>query len=215
MKKLILSISCVLLSSHLYAQSQDRYVSDSFYIQLRADKTNSAASVKSGIVSGTRLTLIREDRGDDGQLWALVQTQDGAEGWTRSSNLIDKPTAAIQLARMPEGTRNAVALQTENDLLKQQLQTVQEAYDKLLADTEDTRQTATTALNLEDENQRLLSEHQILQTRVDTLNAENEYLRKNDMYSQWLHGGLLIVGGIVISFLLQMIGRRRRSSEWR
>jgi SH3 domain protein len=214
-KKLIIGLGCALLSTSLYAQTQERFVSDTYYIQLRADKTNTSASVKSGIVSGTRLTLLREDRGEDGQLWALVQTQDGAEGWTRSSNLIDKPTAAIQLARMPEGARNAVALQTENDMLKQQLQTVQESYEQLLADTEDTRQTATTALNLEDENQRLLSEHQILQTRADTLNAENEYLRKNDMYSQWLHGGLLLVSGIVISFLLQMIGRRRRSSEWR
>lgn len=215
MKKIILSlVAGALFSTSVSILAADRYVSDSFYIQLRSDKSNAASVIQSGLISGTKLEFLREERAEDGQLWSYVQTQEGVDGWVRSSNLINKPTAATQLARLSESARNSLTLQNENETLKQQLQTLQETHQQLLTDTEDMRQAATTALNLEDENTRLHSEYQILQTRVDTLNAENEYLRSNDNYNQWLYGGLLVLVGILASFALQAFGRRRRQSDW-
>ncbi|ACE83194.1 TIGR04211 family SH3 domain-containing protein [Cellvibrio japonicus] len=197
------------------ANAATRYVSDVVYIALRSDKNPQSSIIKSGLASGTKLTFIREETGTDNNLWALVTTPDGIEGWARSQNLTDKPTAALQLANLPSGSRDLLALQNENVDLKQQLEKVQQDYQQLLADTEDMRQAATTALNLEEESQRIHAEYQLLQTRVDVLNAENEQLRDTDRYNQWLNGGILVLGGVILSFLLQGLGRRKRKSEWR
>jgi SH3 domain protein len=198
-----------------FTYAAERYVSDVMHIPLRSDKSAQSSVLHRGLVSGTKLEFIREEMGVDNNLWALVITPDGAEGWVRSQNLIDKPTAAMQLAGLSSSARDQLALQTENTTLKQQLEKVQQDYQQLLTDTEDMRQAATTALNLEEESQKIHAQYQLLQTRADVLNAENEQLKKTDRYSQWIYGGILMGAGVILSFILQAMGRRKRQSEWR
>lgn len=193
----------------------DRYVSDVIYIPVRSDKSPQASILQQGVASGTKLNLIREETGTDNNLWSLIITPDGTEGWVRSQNITDKPTAALRLAALPSSTRDSLALQTENVQLKEQLERVQQEYQQLLTDTEDMRQAATTALNLEDEHQRILKENQLLQTHADVLKAENEKLKNTDRFNHWVYGGGLVFGGVFLSFLLQAFGRRKRKSEWR
>jgi SH3 domain protein len=195
--------------------ADERYISDVMYIPLRSDKSVQSSVLHKGLVSGTKLEFIREELGTDNNLWALVTTPDGAEGWVRSQNLTNKPTAAIQLGKLSASSRDQLLLQTENAALKQQLEKVQQEYQQLLADTEDMRQAATTAVNLEEESQRVHTQYQLLQTRADVLNAENEQLKKTDRYSQWIYGGILMGAGVILSFILQALGRRKRQSEWR
>jgi SH3 domain protein len=45
--------------------------------------------------------------------------------------------------------------------------------------------------------------------------AENEKLKNTDRFNHWIYGGGLILGGVILSFLLQGLGRRKRKSEWR
>ena len=123
--------------------------------------------------------------------------------------------ADIAAEAATQSARDALALQTENAQLKEQLAKVQQEHQQLLADTEDMRQAATTALNLEEEHQRMLTENQLLQTHADVLKAENEKLKDTDRFNHWLYGGGLILGGILLSLILQAIGRRKRKSEWR
>lgn len=219
MKKTIcfISVSSLLVISSLVpsANAADRYVSDVIYVPLRSDKSSKSSVLHKGLISGTKLEFIREELGTDNVLWALVVTPDGAEGWIRSQNLTDKPTAALQLANLSSSARDSLTLQTENVALKQQLEKVQQDYQQLLTDTEDMRQAATTAVNLEEESHRINSQNQLLQTRVDVLNAENEQLKKTDRYNQWVYGGILIGAGVILSFFLQALGRRKRQSEWR
>jgi SH3 domain protein len=198
-----------------WSLAADRYISDVIYVSLRSDKSMDSSVLHKGLPSGTKLEFIREETGADNKLWSLVVTPDGAEGWMRSMNLTDKPTAGVQLANMPSSTRDLLSLQTENASLKQQLEKVQQDYQQLLTDTEDMRQAATTAVNLEEESQRIHAQYQLLQTRADVLNAENEQLKKTDRYNQWVFGGLLIGAGVILSFILQAMGRRKRQSEWR
>ena len=198
-------------SSH----AADRYVSDVIHVPLRSDKSMQSSILHKGLPSGTKLELIREELNADNQLWSLVVTPDGAEGWMRSQNLVDKPTAALQLAALPKSSRDLLTLEAEYAALKQQLEKVQQDYQQLLADTEDMRQAATTAVNLEEESQKIHAQYQLLQTRADVLNAENEQLKKTDRYNQWVYGGILIGAGVILSFFLQGLGRRKRQSEWR
>lgn len=197
------------------AYAVDRYVSDVIYIPVRSDKNPQASILQQGIASGAKLNFIREETGTDNNLWSLVVTADGTEGWVRSQNITDKPTAAMQLAALSNSSRDLVGLQTENAQLKEQLAKVQQEHQQLLTDTEDMRQAATTALNLEEEHQSLLKENQLLQTHADVLKAENEKLRNTDRFNHWVYGGGLVLGGIILSFILQGLGRRKRRSEWR
>lgn len=219
MKKIIsFSSICLALSLASVTQSSvaaDRYVSDIFYIPLRSDKNPQSSVLQKGLISGTKLEFIREELGTDNNLWAFVVTPEGAEGWVRSQSLTEKPTAALQLAKLSSSARDSLTLQTENASLKQELEKVKQDYQQLLTDTEDMRQAATTAVNLEEESQRIHAQFQLLQTRADVLNAENEQLKKTDRYNQWIYGGILIGAGVLLSFILQAFGRRKRQSEWR
>lgn len=193
----------------------DKYVSDIIYVPVRSDKNPQASVLQQGVPSGTKLNFLREETGADNNLWSLIVTPEGTEGWIRSQNISDKPTAAMKLAALSESSRDAVALQAENTELKTQLEKTQQEYQQLLADTEDMRQAATTALNLEEEHQRMLKENQLLQTHADVTKAENEKLKNTDRFNHWLYGGGLILGGVLLSLILQAFGRRKRQSEWR
>ena len=56
--------------------------------------------------------------------------------------------------------------------------------------------------------------NQILQTERDVLKAENDQLKRSDTYKQRIYGGVLILAGVILSFVLQLFGKRKRRSEW-
>jgi SH3 domain protein len=216
MKKILgfsMGLSCTLFSQQLIAA--DRYVNDVVYVALRSDKNPESEVIQRSIVSGTKLSFIREETGTDNNMWSLVVSPEGKEGWVRSYSLTPEPTAAMKLAKLPKEVQDSAKLLAEKQLLSQQLEKLQTEHQQLLADTEDMRQAATTSLNLEEDNQKLHAEFQLIQTERDMLKAENERLKDTDRFHQWVYGGGLLLGGVVLSFMLQAFGRRKRQSEWR
>lgn len=209
---LYLATVCLLFSTQLFAV--DRYVSDVVYIALRSDKDPQSSIVQRSIISGTKLSFIREETGTDNNLWSLVISPDGKEGWVRSYSLTPEPTAAMKLANLPSGVQDSAKVIVENQSLKLQLEKLQNEHQQLLTDTEDMRQAATTSLNLEEDNQKIHAEFQLIQTERDMLKAENERLKDTDRFHQWVYGGGLLIAGVLLSFLLQAFGRRKRHSEW-
>lgn len=173
------------------AAEEDRYVADVMYIALRKAPGNQQDIIINGLASGTRLTFVREEQDNNKINWSLVRTSEGVLGWVRSQQLLSEPTAALQLPAL------------------------QEQHDQLVKDYEQLRQTSELAVDIERENQRLNESYQLLQTRADVLQAENDKLKNADRYNQWVFGGGLLICGIFISFLLQGLGRRKRQSEWR
>jgi SH3 domain protein len=67
---------------------------------------------------------------------------------------------------------------------------------------------------MEQENQNMHRQYQMLQTERDLLKADNDQLKNTDKYNQRIYGGILIVIGVVLSFILQLLGKRKRRSEW-
>jgi SH3 domain protein len=213
---------CPLLSINSYAQANVRYISDILYIPLRAGMSNNQEVVKAALTSGTRLRLIREEQDGNNDTWALVETTDGIQGWIRSQHLLSEPTASIKLERVnaqltkaSSSVKDAMERQKAYEQLQSDYAALQTQHQDLLTNTEDLRQTSAAAVDLERENQRIHENNQLLQTRVDVLQAENEQLRDADRYNQWVFGAGLIVCGVLLSFLLQAFGKRRRQSEWR
>lgn len=213
---------CSLLSLNSHAQANVRYISDVMYVPLRAGMSNNTEVVKAALTSGTRLRLVREDRDATNDTWALVETTDGVQGWIRTQHLISQPTAAVQLervnaqlARASSSAKDALERQKAHDQLQADHETLQQQYQELLNNTDNLRQASAAAVDLERENQRIHENNQLLQTRVDVLQAENEQLRDADRYNQWVFGAGLLICGIMLSFFLQALGKRKRQSEWR
>lgn len=198
----------------LPAIAEDRYVTDIIYIPLRSDKDNSASIVKNGLVTGTRLKFLREEEDANKNKWSQVITPEGLEGWVRSQNLTTEPTAAMRLELISQGPADVVELQKQNAALKSELAATKTAYETLLKETEEMRKTSNSDINMGQENQAMHQQNQLLQTERDVLKAENDQLRKNDNYHQRITGGALILGGVLLSFLLQLVGKRKRRSEW-
>jgi SH3 domain protein len=197
-KKASLSFFLRLLSTVVFFASvtvpvyaADRYVSDIMHIQLRRAPGNQQEIVANGLASGTALTFVREQMDSNRASWSLVKTAEGVEGWVRSQYLLSEPTAATQL---PE---------------------LQAQYQKVSYELEQLRQSSTRAIDIEQENQQLHANYQLLQTRADFLQAENDQLKDSDRYNQWVYGGGLLLCGVLLSFLLQAFGKRKRQSDWR
>lgn len=213
---------CTLNSTPGFAQGSARYISDVLYIPIRAGMGNNYDVVKPALISGTRVTLIREESDGDNNTWSLVQTADGKQGWIRSQHLLAEPTASIklervnaQLAKASTSVKEAVERQKAFEQLQTDYDNLQKEHQELLSSTESLRQTSAAAIDLEKENQRTLENNQLLQTRVDVLLAENEHLKDADRYNQWVYGAGLLFCGILLSFFLQAIGKRKRQSDWR
>ncbi|HSX84681.1 MAG TPA: TIGR04211 family SH3 domain-containing protein [Cellvibrio sp.] len=219
---LICSFISVVVSLNAFAQANVRYISDVMYVPLRAGMSNNTEVVKAALTSGTRLRLVREEQDASNDAWALVETTDGIRGWIRTQHLINEPTAAIklervnaQLAKASSSAKEALERQKAHDQLQVEHETLQQEYQALIENTESLRQTSAAAVDLEQENQRIHENNQLLQTRVDVLQAENEQLRDAERYNQWVYGAGLLICGVILSFLLQALGKRKRQSEWR
>jgi SH3 domain protein len=218
MKKLTLAtlISFATLSAGFSSASfaEDRYITDVIYIPLRSDKDNQATIIKNGLATGTRLKLIREEEDANKNKWSQVITSEGIEGWVRSQNLIAEPTASMKLAALTSGPSDMVEMQKQNIALKNELDSVKATYQSLAKEMDEIKKSPTSDINMEQENQNMHRENQMLQTERDLLKAENDQLKSSDNYKQRIYGGCLIFAGVLLSFFLQLFGKRKRRSEW-
>lgn len=218
MKKLTLATLCAIstlgagVSSISWAE--DRYVTDVIYIPLRSDKDNQATIIKNGLPTGTRLKLLREEEDANKNKWSQVITSEGIEGWVRSQNLIAEPTAAMKLAALTSGPSDMVELQKQNIALKNDLASAQASLLSVTKELEEIRKSPTSDINMEQENQNMHRENQMLQTERDLLRAQNDQLKNSDNHTQRIYGGALILAGVLLSFVLQLFGKRKRRSEW-
>src|SRR4051812_12027526 len=217
MKKLAIALfSFSALSAGFSSMSwaEDRYVTDVIYIPLRSDKDNQATIIKNGLPTGTRLKLLREEEDANKNKWSQVITSEGIEGWIRSQNLIAEPTAAMKLAALTSGPSDMVELQKQNIALKNDLASAQASLQSVTKELEEIRKSPTSDINMEQENQNMHRENQMLQTERDLLRAQNDQLKSSDNHKQRIYGGALIFAGVLLSFVLQLFGKRKRRSEW-
>lgn len=222
--KLLVIASLALLAGELAAQ--ERYVSDVLYVPLRSGMGNEYRIVHSGLRSGTQLELVRQDETDNGESWSLVRTSEGEEGWLRSQFLLDEPTAALQLEQAQQRAQRAVE---QNRELEEQLASARDRIETLESELEQERQAhadlqqehqqlqevSSNAVELQEQHRALSERYQMLQTQHEVVQADNDRLKNDRRYREWVFGGGILLAGILVSLILQAIGKRRRQSEWR
>lgn len=219
---LLCVMSCVFAA---HSSAQKLYIADELRVPLRSGMGGQYRIIHRGLVSGTQLQQLQTGTDDSGVEWTQVRTPEGQEGWLRSQYLLNEPTAAIKLARLEEkmsqldGDQSQL-LQTNDQLseekvrleatvedLQTQLQQVQSEYANL-------KKLSANAITLNQRHKELNENYQLLQTRAEVLKADNERLQTGQRYREWLFGAGILITGIILSLILQSMGRRKRRSEW-
>src|SRR5690606_29979573 len=107
---------CPAVSIPVYAQDEDRYVSDVIVIPLRKAPGAQQEIIVNGLKSGTRLTFVREELDNNRVSWSLVRTESGILGWARTQQLVSEPPPA---AILPELQQQYDAATRELEQLRQ------------------------------------------------------------------------------------------------
>lgn len=220
----VILLVTALTATDIYAA--ERYISDNLLVPLRAGTGNNYRIVHRGLESGSKLELLEEVEDDEGNAWSRVRTEAGLEGWIRNQYLLDEPTAALKLERLNrrvsqlDGNQSQLLdtneqLETANSELREQLSSLQQAHEALEEQHANLRKLAANAVSLNEQHKELSENYQLLQTRTEVLKTENERLANSQRYREWIFGAGILFGGILLSLILQSIGKRKRQSEWR
>ncbi len=189
MKAALSALFTVFLLGEVHAESI-RYVSDVFYAPLRSGEGNEYRIINKGIRSGTKLAVLEEGGNRE---WSLVRTPNGEEGWIRSQYLQSEPVAMVKLALVQREIDKLNQLQAENNKLKAKLK--QSALQKKL-------------------HQSLVKQHQLLQTELEVLKAENARLDDDVKQTWFLYGSGAVGLGSLLTLIIPALRPRKRYSEW-
>ncbi len=200
-----------------------RYISDKQYVPLRSGQGTQYRIVHRGLPSGTALVIgeVNEETG-----YTQVTTPGGTEGWIRSQYLMQEEPARQQLDKLLEREKT---LSQDSDSLRQRYIELEENYQQVseqLNDTQSELQERSTelaevqrvsanALALDDSNRRLAREAEVMKSRLEILEADNQRLQENKESDAFFNGALAVLLGVIITLLVPRLWpQRRRSSSW-
>ncbi len=220
MKNSLLIILSLLLSQLSFAERL--YISDQLYVPLRGGMGTQYRILHRGLASGTVVTLIEQNQ-EEG--WSHVELEDGTQGWIRNQYLLTEPTAQQQLAGAEQQVKDLEArrkqllnqvkqLSKENKELGQSLKQQSRSAQDFSSELDNLKLISADAVDLHQRHQKLLEEHQLLQTHADVLKAKQERLEKDKRRNEWLTGGFILLLGMIATLLAQSMKGRKRNSEW-
>ncbi len=214
----------VLLFFVASSQAQDvRYVSDKQYVPLREGAGNEFRITHRGLPSGSRLTVARLS--DDGG-WAEVATDTGASGWIAVQYLMPDMPAQLRLDAVMKKAQESGGL---TEAMQEELATLQSERDGMLAKLEEKdlqlgsltdeltqlKQVSGNALQLDEDNRRLVVNGEQLRSELDMLEAENQRLHDKVDSEDFINGALAVLLGVIITLVVPRLWpKRRKSSSW-
>ena len=222
MPRLLTTLLFVLTAAEGFAQ-EVRYITDTLSVPLRSGQSTEYRILHRGLPSGTRLVVdeVNEESG-----YSHVTTTNGTEGWILSRFLMSEVPAAVMLGELRAQNQSLLG---DDDSLRRRLVELQSNYTKLSAQLETSRtQLETTtdelaelrrvsgnALSLDTNNRRLSQEAEVLKTRIEVLDADNQRLQESNENDAFLNGALAVLIGVMITLLVPRLWpQRRRSSSW-
>jgi len=219
MYKLCLSLLLIALSPSLVAET--RYISDQFRVPLRKSPCSRCAILHQGLKSGLKLTYIESADG-----WSHIRTPGGMEGWIENQYIVNQPVARDRIARYKKQNEalnssnatlqaQAKALKADNKQLGGRLNTVSDDNEAVSRELADIKVVSANALNLKVQNQQLLEDNGMLQSKIDVLSAQNKQLESSQTQKSFLYGAIAVFLGALLSIILPRLKRKRRGhSEW-
>ena len=221
--KTILTLA-ILATASVGATAQDvQYITDTLYVPVRSGKGTEYRIVHRGLPSGTRVQVQEEDS-DSG--YSRIVTAGGTEGWVLTRYLMDTPAAAQRLETLQQ---RYDAITGDESSLRAQLAEARSAIaekdaeasdlQRALAETrqelKDVKRISANALTLDNANRRLAQETQVMQTRIELLEADNQRLKDSDENQAFINGALAVLLGVIITLVVPRLRPKRRpSSSW-
>lgn len=221
--KMIVPLAAATVIANVGWTQEIRYITDELFVPVRSGQGTQYRIVHRGLPSGTRVT-VRETDEESG--YSYVVTDRGTEGWLLSRYLKEAVPARERLAELQE---KYDAMLGDEDSLRSQLVTARKRnqdltgeIEKLRGNLENSRSELTeirrlsgNALNLDAMNRTLAEEAQVLNTRVELLEADNRRMKEGRESEAFRNGALAVLLGVVIAVVVPRLKpRRRNTSGW-
>ncbi len=228
LNKLPLLLACYVMAVTLLtpveiqAEQKKVYVSDVFYVPLRSGNSNKHRIIHRGLKSGTPLTLIESDL--ETKL-SRVSTSTGIEGWIQSQYLSETTIARTQLqeiraahqslrrelqTRTANETQLSEALTQSQQTLKQLKKNNQALESKL----SQIKKLSANAINLDNNNRKLLQNNEMLKIEIAELQADNTRLADKSDKEWFLRGAFAVFIGAILAIVLPRLKIKSRAKEW-
>jgi SH3 domain protein len=201
------------ISVAVFAADPARYVSDRMTLPLRSDKNEKARITNKSLAIGSSVKVLREDTASG---FSLVDAGNGTQGWIQTRYLTHEPTAMAKLAALEKkpATVGDSALQKEFNTLKEENKKLLDQNRTSQQQLDDIHQASGNVVKLMEQNRDLVEKNQLLQSKVDTLEAVKEKFRDNNSMDQFIYGGILVIATLVVSAIIEGWRRRRSFSTW-
>ena len=226
--KLSLLLACCIITVTLLtpieikAEQKTVYVSDIFYVPLRSGNSNKHRVIHRGLKSGTPLTLIESDL--ETKL-SRVSTSTGMEGWIQSQYLsetmiartqVQGIRAAHQSLRRELQTRTANETQLTEALTqsKQTLMQLKKNNQALEDELSQVKKLSANAINLDNNNRKLLQNNEMLKIEIAELQADNTRLSDKSDKEWFLRGAFAVFIGAILAITLPRLKIKSRAKEW-
>lgn len=215
----MLAISVLAMSS---ASAETAYVKDEILVPLRSGPSSQHRILHKGIRSNTVLTVLAKSEDNN---WINVRTPSQLDGWLPAQYVVSSPTASIKLASLSQKfdalSKKHEALQdkygatsSELNKTKTTLTKTESAQQKSTMELHRIKSISSGAIELDQKYQKLLEDHELLQTANDALNAENTSLKNDRRFSYMFYGAMLVITGMFMAVILPRLKMKKRHSEW-
>lgn len=217
MKKTLCSL-LILACTCGSALAKTVYVTDNLNLSLKAEEDSDSKVLKL-LPTGTPLTVISENNKTG---FSRVRLSTGLEGYILTRNTIKEPPARDQIG---ETNRNLRALEAENGRIREELATLKEKFtpgttleqslaserDHLSRELSELKKTATNAIQLKNERDELQERVVNVERDLQQFKLENQALKDTSNQDWFLYGGILVIAGIILGFILPKLGWRRKN----
>ena len=217
-RQLFLAILLVSVAGSVCAEAT-HWVRDRIVVSLR-NAPGSDGKVLRTISTGTGMKIL--ERSGDGA-YARVELNNGQKGWVATRYLVDKPIAAMRLARMEKEWKQ---YKEENLHLKKELEDLRalsgdlEAVRRLraenarlTAEAEKFREINTEPLALANENEQLRNKNITLDKELQMARQELQMLKDHSDRDWFLLGAGVLIAGILVGIVLPRL-RIRKKNSW-
>lgn len=200
------------------ASAQTRYVTDDLEVTMRSGQSTRNAIVRM-LKSGSAVEVLETDA-ESG--YTKVRVSGGTEGWVLTRFLVSQPVARDRLPQVQQEVAtlreqlaalrdSASAAAGENADLIAERDQFRADYERTARELEDLRAKAANVLQVDQQNQRLTTRVDSLQSEVDRLSIENDDLSSKRTLEWFVVGASVLFVGILLGLILPRLRVRRRS----
>ena len=193
------------------ASDQTRYIIDKLYVSLRENADENSTVVASNLASGTQLALVEENKASG---YSLVKMPNGTQGWLKTRYLQKTATASLRVASLEKQLAEALTkdkgdMQKELQAARDQLQAANDRAAKMEKELTEIKYASANIVKISAQNQELIQKNQLLQSKIDSLEAVSDQFQSNESMTFFIYGGLLVLATLILNAVIDGIKRKR------